>query len=108
MVLSIRGSPPTSMSALGVVRLIGTMRIPNPAASMIALRGARRMISSLPSIVSCPCASISPSAASCLRDLFTTPMLRPVEAARIRWLMKVSKNSFSRISDSYTFMNFLL
>ena len=108
MVLSIRGSPPTSMSALGVERLMGTMRIPNPAARMTALRGDLCLISCLPFSVSCPCLSISPSAASCLRDLFTTPTLRPVEEARILWLMKVSKYSFSRISSSYVFMNYLL
>ena len=96
------------MSALGVERLMGTMRIPNPAARMTALRGDLCLISCLPFSVSCPCLSISPSAASCLRDLFTTPTLRPVEEARILWLMKVSKYSFSRISSSYVFMNYIL
>ena len=53
IVLSISGSPLTSRSALGVDVLIGTIRMPKPAARMMALRGALARISCRPLSVNC-------------------------------------------------------
>ena len=70
---SINGSPCTSKSPLGTSVLIGTIRIPKPAARIIAFLGADACIISKAFLVGCISSSIYPSWSKFLIDRLTTP-----------------------------------